>query len=86
MNRKLIAVGIIVIIAVSSNTFFSGCTEEPKPRGEEPILVLNDSNATQEGINSVLSANNQFALDFYYELKDEVYNIDREIPRWYAKR
>jgi len=22
----------------------------------------------------------------YYELKDEVHNIDREIPRWYAKR
>jgi RNA polymerase sigma factor (sigma-70 family) len=22
----------------------------------------------------------------YYELKNEVYNIDREIPRWYAKR
>ena len=22
----------------------------------------------------------------YYELKDEVHNIDREIPRWYSKR
>ena len=75
MNRKLIALGIIVIIAVSSNIFFSGCTEEPKPRDEEPILVLDDSNATQEGKSSVVGANNQFALDFYSELKDEEENI-----------
>ena len=75
MNRKLIAVGVIVIIVVSSNIFFSGCTDQPNPRNEEPILVLDDSNATQEGISSVVSANNQFALDFYSELKDEEENI-----------
>jgi len=75
MNRKSIAIGIVALILISSNIIFGGCTEEPKPKNGEPVLLADDSNSTSEKIESVVSGNNQFALDFYLELKDEEENI-----------
>jgi serpin B len=45
------------------------------PAITEPPIVTDDKGATPAGINSVVSANNQFALDLYAKLKVENGNI-----------
>jgi len=83
MNRKPIILGIIVLIFTFSILLY-GCeqqrpskepitpttTEPPitKP-ADQPQLPADDTGATSEGVNSVIDANNQFAFDFYSNLK-----------------
>lgn len=52
--------------------FLSGCTNIS---GISPPIKADDSGATVEGVNSVINANNQFALDLYLKLEDEEGNI-----------
>jgi serpin B len=52
--------------------FLSGCTNTSEI--SSPIKA-DDSGATVEGVNSVINANNQFALDLYLKLEDEEGNI-----------
>ena len=72
MNKKIL-IGIIVVF------FIVGCVvafkalqlvdPDPTPR---PTLLpkADDTGATQEGIENIVKANNQFALDFYADLED----------------
>ncbi|MCK4590060.1 MAG: serpin family protein, partial [Nanoarchaeota archaeon] len=67
MNRKFIIIGLMIVAALS--IFLSGCEEQP-------LLTADDSEATPEGVEAVVKANNQFAFDLYSELdKSEQGNI-----------
>ena len=63
MNRKILTSGIIVI-TIALVVFFSGCVKEP-------VGKLDDTGWTLEGVSTVVSANNQFALDLYSQFKEE---------------
>lgn len=52
--------------------FLSGCTNTS---GISSPIKADDSGATVEGVNSVINANNQFALDLYLKLEDVEGNI-----------
>jgi len=69
MNKNHIAISIFSIIVLS--LFLYGCTTTPKGT-PDPITHLDDTNATESGLNSVVDANNQFAFDLYsrYQSKD----------------
>jgi len=73
MNKKIIVVLVIVIIiALGGAGIYYFKNQEPTP---EPAPVADDKGATLAGINSVISANNQFALDLYSQLKGSDGNI-----------
>ena len=72
MNKKIIFVLVIVIIALVGVGIYYLKNQGPTP---EPIPVADDKGATSAGINSVISANNQFALDLYSQLKNNEGNI-----------
>ena len=57
--EKLIPVSVLIIILV----MISGCA------GQQ--LMLDDSGASQEKVNAVVNANNQFALELYSKLNEE---------------
>ena len=63
MNRKVLTSGVIVI-TIALVVFFSGCVKEP-------VGKLDDTGWTLEGVSTVVSANNQFALDLYSQFKEE---------------
>lgn len=78
MNQKIISLGIIAVLVVSSNLLLAGCTDQsppPKNQPKEPLTFADDSNSTSEGVASVVNGSNQFALDFYSWLKDDDKNI-----------
>ncbi|MEA1925225.1 MAG: serpin family protein [Candidatus Altiarchaeota archaeon] len=70
MNNKILTSGIITLVAVALVIFISGCVKQPTtPTGD-------DNAWTQEGINAVVNANNQFTFEIYSELnKNERGNI-----------
>jgi len=72
MNKKVIFILVAVIVIVGGATFYYFKNQGPTP---EPAPVADDKGATPAGINSVISANNQFALDLYSELKKNEGNI-----------
>jgi len=63
MNQRLI---IVMVVALS--VILSGC------EGEQ-VLIPDDGGATPEGVSNVVEANNQFAFDFYSQVKDGEGNI-----------
>jgi serpin B len=70
MTRKIITLGIIAVLVVSSNLLLAGCTEEPDaPVMKQPVSFADDQNATSEGVLSVVNGSNQFAFDFYSQIK-----------------
>ncbi len=80
MNRKLSLLGIIVIIAVITTIFYSGWIDQPEEdkgtdKSSSSPIELNDGNATSQGVSEVVNISNDFAFDFYNELKDEEGNI-----------
>ena len=72
MNKKIILVLVVVIIAIGGSGIYYFNNQEPTP---EPAPVANDKGATPAGINSVINANDQFALDLYSQLKNSEGNI-----------
>jgi len=72
MNKKIILVLAVVIIVLGGAGIYYFKNQEPTP---EPVPVANDKGATPAGINSVISANDQFALDLYSQLKNSEGNI-----------
>lgn len=68
MKEKIIIFAIIGVFVAS--LFLQGCS-----LGVTIVTALDDSQATPDGIASVVDANNQFALELYSELKDERGNI-----------
>ena len=72
MNKKLFLIAfVILVIIVGGVVYFKGQIPTPQPA---PIVV-DDKGATPAGINSVVSANNQFALDLYSQLEKSADNI-----------
>jgi len=63
IKRKFVVIGIGAIV-VGLSIFLPGCVKQSVPRA-------NDSGATPEGIINVVNASNQFALDFYFKIKDD---------------
>ena len=59
---KIINFTIILLVVFSSILFF-GCSKE------KPIIV-DDTQATPDGINTIVDANNQFAFDVYSKLSE----------------
>ncbi|MFH1193962.1 MAG: serpin family protein [bacterium] len=72
MNKKIILVLIVAIIAIGGAGIYFLKNQEPTP---EPAPIANDKGATLAGINSVINANDQFALDLYSQLKNSDGNI-----------
>jgi len=72
MKPKNLIISLIVLIAVIVIGAFLY-----KPASETPSssLPVNETGATAEGVDSVIEANNQFALEFYQQIKDEGENI-----------
>ncbi|MDD3101841.1 MAG: serpin family protein [Patescibacteria group bacterium] len=71
MNKKIIILVIIIIVFVGASIYYfknQKLTPTPAP-------VIDDKGSTPEGINSIISANNQFALDLYSQLKSSEGNI-----------
>lgn len=54
----------IVILSI----FLVGCVEIPE---KEEIPVADDTGATPEGVNAIINANNQFALELYSKIKED---------------
>jgi len=59
MKYKILALTFIAVLMLA------GCGSP----GGNTAPVADDSSATEEGVKSVISANNQFAFDFYSEIK-----------------
>jgi serpin B len=72
MNKKIILILVAIIVVVGGTTFYYLRNQGPTP---EPAPVADDKGATSAGINSVISANNQFALALYSQLKNNEGNI-----------
>ena len=66
-----VIVAIVALLIVSGVVYFKDQIPTPQPA---PIVV-DDKGATTAGINSVISANNQFALELYSELKNSDGNV-----------
>ncbi|MFC1768569.1 serpin family protein [Nanoarchaeota archaeon] len=64
MIKKILAFGLIIL-----SLFLFSCEEEPEP------LPVDVSQATPEGVKTVVDANNQFALDYYNQIKGGDGNI-----------
>ena len=64
MNLKHLA----LILIFASAILISGCTG---PDDDNSTQAADDSGATAEGVNAVISANNQFAFDLYSKYKDD---------------
>jgi len=62
--KREFTIEIVITIIVGLSMFLQGCVNESVPRA-------NDSGATSESIISVVNASNQFALDFYFNIKDD---------------
>ena len=72
MNKKIIFILAAIIVVAGGTTLYYFRNQEPTP---EPTPVAEDKEATPAGINAAISANNQFALDLYFELKESEGNI-----------
>ena len=62
--KKIVTVSILTI-AVILCVFLSGCVEDTTD-----VPLTNDTGTTPEGVNVIVTANNQFAFDLYSEFKD----------------
>lgn len=80
MSSKILILGLVVVVVVSLGIYFLAVQPddelEPGPGpGTEAPLVLDDSGATDEIVAEVVRANNQFALEFYKEIKEDGENL-----------
>ncbi|MDD4902405.1 MAG: serpin family protein [Patescibacteria group bacterium] len=79
MTKKIIIIlAAIILIAGGTSIYYLKSQQPPTPKPPVvvvPPVITDDKGATPEGINSVVGANNQFALDLYAELKTADGNI-----------
>ena len=68
---------ILLLVLLLLGLLFIGCTSPPitKSTGLIGFTKLDDSKATTEGVNEIVLANNQFAIDYYNQLDKENKNI-----------
>ncbi len=69
MNWKMLSALAILSL------FLAGCTEFPLGPLPGPFQAADDSQATTEGVEALVNANNQFAFDLYSEYKDSEENV-----------
>src|ERR1035437_10347566 len=72
MKKKIFFVLAVVMVVVGGAIF---CYPKNQRPTSATVPVADDKGATPAGINSVISANNQFALDLYSELKKNEGNV-----------
>ncbi|MCD6381601.1 MAG: serpin family protein [Candidatus Aenigmarchaeota archaeon] len=69
MNRTLIAIAILLVIAVGgASLFFFPYNPLQPPKAD-------DTGSTSEGVQQVVNANNKFAFELYKQLSDEEGNL-----------
>ncbi|MFA6146134.1 MAG: serpin family protein [Patescibacteria group bacterium] len=71
MNKKIIILVIIIVVFGGASIYYF----KNQKLTPTPVPVTDDKGSTPEGINSIISANNQFALDLYSQLKSSEGNI-----------
>lgn len=71
MNRQYLTVGIFTFFIVT--ILISGCTFQntSNEKNIETIFKVDDTGSTSEGINDIVDANNQFSLEFYFNLNNK---------------
>jgi len=72
MKPKKLIISLIVLIAV---IVIGALLYKPATETTPSAPPVDDSGATTEGIDSVIEANNRFALEFYQQIKDEPENL-----------
>ena len=72
MGQKIITAGLVIIFAIFLSVFLCGCVKQPGG-GIQPNGGAIPENL--EAINSVVSANNQFAFDLYTKYDSKEGNI-----------
>ncbi len=82
MNRKLLPLGILIVIAIVTGTFLIREEKIPLPPVPAPAPTpaptppkADETGATPEAVSTIVDANNQFAFDLYSELKSESGNL-----------
>ncbi len=87
MGRNKSKIGLFFILLIGLSLFLIGCDknvvpilqpiqEDTKPSDQQPITsLINDTGATSEGIETIVDANNQLALDLYLKYRSEEGNI-----------
>lgn len=72
MNKNTLILGIVILLVVVAGIFLFRSANLPLPITSSPTPPKTDTiGATQEGVESVVKANNQFTLDFYANIKDK---------------
>ena len=82
MNKKILTVVILIVIAAVAGVIFlsqkgeSPISEIPLPTTPSgtSLSKLDETGATPEGVKTLVNANNQFAFDLYSELKKKSKN------------
>lgn len=76
MNKKflLIILSFVLFVSVAISVIIFLSPYKPIPYEPEQPLRVEDIDSTQEGMQKVTNANNQFAFDLYYELNNELKN------------
>lgn len=69
MNKKYLIVGIIALVAIVVGIFLYTSLNQPAP------VPINNQTSTIEGVNKLVDANNQFAMDLYGKYKSEEGNV-----------
>ncbi len=72
MKQKNLIISLIVLVAV---IVIGALLYKPASETPPPAPPVDDSGATDQGVASVIEANNQFALEFYQQIKDGEENI-----------
>ncbi len=62
-KKHLLGLFVLIVLII----FLSGCKEEP--------IVTDDTGSTTEGVENIVNANNEFAFDFYSNIKKQGENI-----------
>ncbi len=76
MKQKKITTGIIVLIIIVFGGLLSGCTwQEPSSLLDDNLTPPVDDLVITEGLDNVVNANNQFALDLYSKYKSKEGNV-----------
>ena len=76
MKQKTLIIGITVLVIIVFGGLLSGCTWQGSlPPSSDDITPPVDDLVITEGLDNVVNANNQFALDLYSKYKSKEGNI-----------
>lgn len=79
MGWKILTIGFLVVVAIGVTLVFNNYASidygpprpsvAPTPSPAPTLIAADDTGATKEGIAEIINANNQFALEFYSNLR-----------------